>query len=201
MNIFLLGRPGSGKTTIFKMLKEELISSGLDVEIVKVDDFPILLKIFEEDKEFKRHKPVVGGFKVIDESVWNEMTEKLVATVEKLQAPRRLIFVEFARKSYANALKNFDKKILENSLAIYVEAPFDVCLERNLKRSGMETDIHLVPEREMKETYAKDDHEKISEFFPLIIIENTGDFVDLRSKIKEIVPKILEYWKKKHEAY
>ncbi|MEM1688974.1 MAG: AAA family ATPase [Candidatus Hadarchaeales archaeon] len=200
MNIFLLGRPGSGKTTIFKMLREELASSGVDAEIVKINDFPILLKIFEEDKEFKRHKPTPGGFKVTDESVWDDMAKELAKTVEKLQEPGRLVFVEFARKSYERALKNFDKKILEKSLAIYVKVPFDICLKRNLKRSGMETEIHLVPEEEMRKTYEEDDHDKISEFLPLIIVENVGDFEDLKKKTKEIVQKILEYWRK-HETH
>jgi len=194
LNVFLIGRPGSGKSLVFRLLVEEMNSMGFRGEIVKVDDFPILMRIFEEDREMRRRKPVPGGFKITDESVWDELNRELVRRVSELQAPGRLVVVEFSRGSYADALRTFGNKILGRGLAVYIDAPFEVCLQRNLERRGADVDSHLVPEEEMRETYAEDDRNRIPELLPLIVIENTGDIESLRRKVGLLARKILEMW-------
>jgi dephospho-CoA kinase len=195
LNVFLLGRPGSGKSLVFRLLAEEIRLAGFEGEIVKVDDFPLLMKIFEEDREMRRRRPVPGGFKITDESVWHELNRELARKVAELQSPGRIVFVEFSRRSYAEALGAFGSGILGRSLAVYVDTPFDACLQRNLERKGADADSHLVPEEEMRKTYAEDDRERISEFLPLIVIDNSRDIESLRQKVRPLARTILEIWK------
>jgi hypothetical protein len=53
--IFLLDHPGCGKSVIYNMLGERLRKEKLASEVMRIDDFPVLKDIVDEDKEFKRH--------------------------------------------------------------------------------------------------------------------------------------------------
>jgi len=63
--IFLLGRPGCGKSVIYNMLGERLRREKLASEVMRIDDFPVLKEIVDEDKEFKRHLRKEGGLKLL----------------------------------------------------------------------------------------------------------------------------------------
>ncbi|PIU13710.1 MAG: hypothetical protein COT21_01640 [Hadesarchaea archaeon CG08_land_8_20_14_0_20_51_8] len=162
--IFLLGRPGCGKSIIYNMLGERLRKEKLAREVMRIDDFPVLKDIVDEDKEFKRHLRKEGGFEVTDLSMLDDVLKRINDQLKKLEKHGRVIFVEFSRDSYAHAMKNFDRKVLDRSLIIYIYAPFDVCLERNVHRfrarqKGL--DDHIVPSDMMHKYYRKDDYEEL----------------------------------------
>jgi hypothetical protein len=61
-------------------------------------------------------------------------------------------------------MKNFDREVLDRSLIIYIYAPFDVCLKRNVRRfkekpKGL--DDHIVPSDMMHKYYRNDDYEEL----------------------------------------
>ena len=162
--IFLLGRPGCGKSIIYNMLGELLRKEKLASEVMRIDDFPVLKDIVDEDKEFKRHLRKEGGFEVTDLSMLDDVLKRINGQLKKLEKPGRVIFVEFSRNSYIHAMKNFDRDVLNRSLILYIYAPFDVCLERNVRRFREEPkglDDHIVPSDMMKKYYRHDDYEEL----------------------------------------
>ena len=75
--IFLLGRPGCGKSVIYNMLGERLCKEKLASEVMRIDDFPVLKDIVDEDKEFKRHLRKEGGFEVTDLSMLDDVLKRI----------------------------------------------------------------------------------------------------------------------------
>ena len=162
--IFLLGRPGCGKSVVYHMLDERLRREKLASEVARIDDFPVLKDIVDEDKEFKRHLRKEGGFEVTDFSMLDDVLKRINDQLKKLEKLGRVIFVEFSRDCYARAMKNFDRGVLDRSLILYIYAPFDVCLERNVRRfregpKGL--DDHIVPSDLMHKYYRNDDYEEL----------------------------------------
>jgi adenylate kinase family enzyme len=197
-NVFLIGRPGCGKSIVFRVIKEELRKKGFKGELKRIDDFPLLKHIFDTDVEHKRHRPAPGGgFKVTDDTVWDDLAKGLNDQALKLQSPDRLLFIEFSRDNYIRAFKNFSPMVLKNSLIVYVDAPFDVCWERNVRRvqreQEMGLDSHLVSREEMEKTYARDDHEELQKHVaaPVLIVKNESDNIEnLRKELKKVVQKL-----------
>ncbi|MCS7132044.1 MAG: ATP-binding protein, partial [Hadesarchaea archaeon] len=176
-NIFLIGRPGCGKSIAYRLLAEQLKTAGYKGEIMRIDDFPILKRIFEEDVEYKRHKPMPGGgVKVTDDKVWDDLSKALNEQALKLQAKDRLLFIEFSRDNYVRAFQHFSREVMQNSIIVYIEAPFDMCWERNVRRAREECglDAHLVSREEMEKTYARDDHEELPKHVevPVLMVKN-----------------------------
>jgi hypothetical protein len=118
------------------ILEEQLRTRGFKGELKRIDDFLLLKHIFDTDVGYKRHRPAPGGgVKVTDDTVWDHLAKGLNDQALKLQFPDRLLFIEFSRDNYIRAFKNFSSKLLKNSLIVYVDAPFDVCWERNARRA------------------------------------------------------------------
>ena len=197
-NVFLIGRPGCGKSVIYKLLAEQLRVGGYKGELVRIDDFPILKRIFEQDVDQKRHRRFPGGgMKITDDKVWDDLTRALNEQALKLQSPSRLLFIEFSRDNYVRAFKHFSQEILQNSLVVYIDAPFDLCWERNARRVREEKglDAHLVSREEMELTYARDDHEKLPDHVnvPVLVVKNdSDDFGKLRGELRKVVQKLRE---------
>ena len=195
-NIFLIGRPGCGKSVVFKILEEQLRARGFKGELKRIDEFPLLKHIFDTDVEHKRHRPAPGGgLKVTDDTVWDDLAKGLNDQALKLRSPDKLLFIEFSRDNYVRAFKNFSPEILKNSLIVYIDAPFDVCWERNARRVREEKglDAHLVSREEMEKTYAQDDHEELPKHVgaPVLVAKNdSDDFGRLREELRKVVGRL-----------
>ena len=175
--IFLLGRPGCGKSVIYNMLGERLRKEKLASDVMRIDDFPVLKDIVDEDKEFKRHLRKEGGFEVTDLSMLDDVLKRINDQLKKLQKHGRVIFVEFSRDSYIHAMKNFDREVLDRSLILYIYTPFDVCLQRNVRRfkeGPKNLDDHIVPSDMMHKYYRNDDYEEL--------------FLKSENELKKLVP-------------
>ena len=163
--IFLLGRPGCGKSVIYEMLTERLKRRKVAKEFIRIDDFPILKELFDKDVHFKRHRRKAGGFEVTDWSIVDEVLKIVNDRIIKLEKKNRMIFIEFARNNYLQALKNFTPEVLEKSLILYIFAPYQICYQRNIKRfeerRGEDLDSHIVPPDLMESYYKEDDFEKL----------------------------------------
>jgi hypothetical protein len=110
LNIFLIGRPGCGKSVVFRIIEQQLRAKGFKGELKRIDDFPLLKHIFDTDVEHKRHRPAPGrGLKVTDDTVWDDLANGLNNQALKLQSPDRLLFIEFSRDNYIRAFKNFSQ--------------------------------------------------------------------------------------------
>jgi len=163
--VFLLGRPGCGKSTIYRLLEQKLKKEGLAREVMRVDDFPVLEELLDRDTGFKRHYRKEGGFVVTDFTILDEVLKRINDQLGGLERPGRVVFVEFARDRYADALKNFDREVLGRALICYIYCPFDVCVERNVRRfeevKGKTLDDHIAPRDIMERYYRYDDYEEL----------------------------------------
>ena len=163
--VFLLGRPGSGKSAVYRMLGQRLREEGLASDITRIDDFPVLRELLDRDTKFKRHYRKEGGFVVTDFTILDDVLGEINSKLKELEQSGRVTFVEFARARYANALKNFDREVLDHSLILYIYCPFDVCVERNVRRfreaRGKDIDEHIVPTDIMEHYYRYDDYEEL----------------------------------------
>lgn len=160
--VFLLGRPGCGKSVVYKILKEILEKKGIDSP--RVDDFLTLQAILAKDREFKRHVLKDGGFAVTDWTVVDDALRDLCELVKKEKSDKKIIFIEFARDNYKHAFGNFTKDVFDDSLILYLYSTFEECYKRNVARfqkaqkSGH--DDHIVPLDLMETYYKTDDYEQ-----------------------------------------
>lgn len=205
MIVFLLGIPGCGKSAFYKRLVKKLEDARLFRKFFRIDDFPKLWAIFKEDEktgDWKRCRPTDdGGYKVTDDAVWNdiliEVNKDVIEIIKTESSDSVLYFVEFSRPDYVDSMNNnFSKEILDQALAVYVDVPFDICWERNVRRHKLAmaegTDDHLVSREEMEKTYGSDDKDNLEKGLPMPVIfinPDSKDEHDFR-KLEEGVEKV-----------
>ncbi|MDI6643253.1 MAG: hypothetical protein QMD95_04290, partial [Candidatus Hodarchaeaceae archaeon] len=126
--------------------------------------------------------------------------------LKKLERPGKIIFVEFARDRYAKALENFDREVLGRSLLLYIYCPYDVCVERNVRRfkeaRGKTPNEHIAPSDIMERYYKFDDYEELylkSEAelkreapAPLVMVRNDAEGLD---RLKQELERVVETFK------
>lgn len=204
--VFLLGRPGCGKSVVYHKLSEQLLEKGLIEEVKRIDDFPVLQEILKEDKGLAKHIEKEGGFEVTDLNLLDDVLKRINQNIREIQKPKKLIFIEFSRNNYDHALENFDQEILNQSLIIYIYCPLEVCIKRNIHRfkEGRETtDNHIVPSDMMKKYYVEDDYENLflepeedlKKQTParVIVVKNDVEGLD---RLKEELGKVIDVIKK-----
>ncbi|KXB06893.1 hypothetical protein AKJ54_00990 [candidate division MSBL1 archaeon SCGC-AAA382K21] len=170
-------------------------------EVMRVDDFQVLKDLFDEDEGQEKHLETEGGFKVTDISILDDVLKRINQNLKDLKRPGGLIFVEFSRSNYEEAMKNFEVDVLGDVLIVYIYSPFELTLERNLRRfeeSSGEVDDHLVP-KDMMETYYKDDdyeetflesEESLRDSTPadLVVVRNDSEGVEkLRGELMKVI--------------
>jgi len=202
--VFLLGRPGCGKSVVYQLLADRIRRDKLADEVMRFDDFPVLKEIAEQDKEFKKHIRSEGGFTITDRSIYDDVLKEMNHRIKQLRKPGKLIFVEFSRSGYAQALKNFDREVLDRSLIAYIYCPYEVCLERNIRRfkeGARNLDEHIVPRDLMEKYYRYDDYEELflkSEDelkkrapAPIVVIRNDAEGLEkLKREVGKVVPAL-----------
>ena len=120
IKVFLLGRPGSGKSTAFHAIAKYLEQKRQDWSLVRIKDYAILYEMFLADNEGKKFCSIEhGGFEVLDFSVLDEASLKLEKHIKQNMSSTtngKLVIIEFARSDYY-------KNHLNNSTAICYETP------------------------------------------------------------------------------
>jgi len=204
--ILLLGRPGCGKSAIYKILTQKFKEKNIADEFERIDDFPILKELLDKDTEFKRHIRKDGGFAVTDWTIVDEVLQIINQRIFEKVKDNKIIFVEFARAKYIDALKNFSQDFLDNSIILYIKADFEVCLQRNEERfkaaGDKDIDAHIVPPDLMRSYYKDDDIEDLLETkgeeytkkaLPcrLFVLDNNEPGLD---KLEQKLDKFVDYY-------
>src|ERR1051326_7235533 len=129
LKVFILGRPGSGKTTAARYVSRLAIVCGLTA--IHLNDYDILKQMFLADTEHLIFRPTENnGFDVRDFSTLEIALQKLNEEIEKRSATYDIITVEFARDDYQQALRKFDTNILRSACFLYLDADIETCLRR-----------------------------------------------------------------------
>lgn len=188
--IFLMGRPGCGKSEIYRRVAEELKNRKLASDFLRVDDFPKLWAKFQDDDAAdKVGKPrkysratADGGYLVTNDGVWDEILKEVDAGLKDLSRPGRAIFIEFSRPNYAHSiLENFSGSVLDAGVVVYIDCSFETCWQRNVRRHEAAVaaggDDHLVSREEMEKTYLHDDRDALvkNSRIPVVVVDNEKD--------------------------
>ena len=149
--LFLLGRPGSGKSTIARLLSEHFNGR----EVLLYDDYAFLSSMAKAERRSgragtsrARFRELLNhgqhGFEILDFSVLKLVLRRVNTSVcQHLHRPNAVILVEFARDTYLNehVWQYFSPEVSMSARYIYCDADLDTCIERVGKR-----DQYITPE-------------------------------------------------------
>src|SRR5258708_35513962 len=109
--IFILGLPGSGKSTISRYILKYMQRYHDEYSITRICDYDILYQMFKDDPDHKSFYPTQhDGFYVKDPAMYVLALKKLEEIVvnDSDYAKKDLVIIEFARTDYTKAFKNFN---------------------------------------------------------------------------------------------
>jgi adenylate kinase family enzyme len=205
---FLLGRPGCGKTALYRELSTRILESGRAETCERVDDFPkVWARLHGDDDLEKEGKERLysrrsddGVYHITDETFLDEILKEVNADVLKIDKPDHLIFLEFARTNYVEAMQHFDRRILDHCIAIYMEVSFDICWARNVARHAadmsQEGDDHFVYRETMEKLYLHDDQDAFvlymeAQNIPVLVVNNEADGKEhLRRQVEQLLKNL-----------
>jgi adenylate kinase family enzyme len=195
VKVFVLGRPGSGKTTAVRFI-QALAERG-KYPTLRVKDYDILRQMYLDDIELNagNFRPApCDGFDILNYSMFDLALQKLEEHVNaKSVTSKEIITIEFARNDYREALGIFTKEFLQDSYFLFLNAQLDVCKERILKRitHPPRPDYHFVSDYIMDNYYYQDNWDYIKNVFSkqpeyedrVIMYQNTGELSDLQREV------------------
>ncbi len=202
VKIFVLGRPGSGKSTAAHHMIE--LASRRNYASLFVQDYDILHKMFLNDRKHEQFRPTDrGGFDVIDFSVLDSALQQMEEEVEDIQARKSadMICIEFARNDYRAALNLFSPLFLRDAYIFFIDSDLEYCIRRVQERvtDPPLPDHHFVSEYVMRTYYSNDnwkympgqceqEHTICKE---IIVVHNDGPLSVLLEDVNNFVERIL----------
>ena len=109
VKLFVIGRPGSGKTTAAHFIAAFMRDSGQSVD--SINDYDFLKTMFDADKEHNKFLPTeLGGFDVLDFSVLDVALQEIEKKVQELL------------NDYINICIN--RKIMNNAPSCFIKTDF-----------------------------------------------------------------------------
>jgi hypothetical protein len=160
--LFLLGRPGSGKSTVRRYVTK--LAQHQFLSPYSIYDYKLLQNMCMADLSQTRIRPTeFGGFEVLDFSLLDIALQIIERRVEKalkrqpLELPR-IAIIEFARADYLQALSQFDPDFLKDAHFLMLESDVETCKERIYERTRCRefADDTYVPVKIMEGYYQVD---------------------------------------------
>lgn len=193
IKLFILGRPGSGKSTAFHHIEKYLGQHYKNWSVVRYNDYDILQAMFLREKLFPPKNPEkkqfeakeLGGFDAVDFSVLDTALINLEKAVRARYSTKKdeIILIEFARQDYDQALSLFSPSFLKGSYFLFLNTDVKTSVQRvkNRVTEPPTPDNHFVSENILTGYYGK-------QFIPPIIKTKSGETVD-KSRVKTISNK------------
>ena len=137
VKLFILGMPGSGKSTIARRIIQRVQEiPGWSTR--HINDYAILSQLYRDQRQ--RFLPAVyGGFTIKDATLYNEVLEKLQEQAEKMKrqalpGEKQLVLIEFARENYQSAFRAFDPAFLRDASFLFLDVGITTCRNRVSQR-------------------------------------------------------------------
>ncbi|WP_126549718.1 AAA family ATPase [Dictyobacter kobayashii] len=165
VKVFVLGRPGSGKTTAIHHLLN--LAQQRDYSAFSIDDYSILYRMSRDERYHEQfRRTAYDGFDVLDLSVFDTALQNLEQQVQAMSAhaSNGIITIEFARNDYAQALSQFSADFLKDAYIFFVDADLETCIERIYQRvaSPRTQSGHFVSDYIMHTYYSYDNWSYVS---------------------------------------
>jgi hypothetical protein len=144
LKLFVLGRPGSGKSTVAHFI--EKLANREQWSSTVIGDYKVLHGMFlrEQNRPDYNHKlfrpSEYGGFDVQDFSVLDTALQlvqhKATESIRKCESfTPKLMIIEFARDNYIHALEQFEPTYLKDAHFLFLDAEINTCIERIYRRA------------------------------------------------------------------
>jgi hypothetical protein len=140
VKLFVLGRPGSGKSEAYRQIDKYIQQSHQYWSVVHFTDYEILQEMFQFEKYFQLNEKLRkfrprehGGFDVRDFSVLDDVLKELEKKIRFRYSDVRneqLIVIEFARDDYGKALKLFSPGFLKDAYFLFINSDINTCIQR-----------------------------------------------------------------------
>ncbi len=135
IKVFVLGRPGSGKSTAARVLNRFFQDRGCTTR--HINDYDILKQMFLADHDHQRFLPTPhNGFDAIDLSVFAVALYEVERLVNFYSPTTDLITIEFARDDYHEAFQCFTPQFLHDAYVLFMDADLETCLHRVHERTA-----------------------------------------------------------------
>lgn len=190
--LFVLGRPGSGKSAAFRYVKQ-YVEKKYAWSVVNFNDYEILYEMFRFEKLFQFNneqrlfRPTkYGGFDVMDFAVLDVALRELEKKVrERYSSDGELIVIEFARNDYCKALELFTPNFLKDAHFLFIDADIKTCVKRIHERVAHPgtVDDYFVSEEILRSYYNK-------QSFPQYIGKGKVKFIENNRSLPEFVEQI-----------
>jgi thymidylate kinase len=202
VTIFILGRPGSGKSTAAQLMNHSFAQRGWSTS--HIYDHGILQRMFLEDTDHIRFRPTENnGFDVIDFSVLDIALHEVECQAHACQQTAHFLTVEFARDDYRQSLQQFSPDFVRNAYVLFLDVDLETCLQRVRKRvkNPVSKYDHPAPSEDILRYYYSSDNRLYMECglrqdFQLTknlkVITNTGPLEVYRQQVKRFAQLILK---------
>ena len=202
VTVFVLGRPGSGKSTAAQLLNRSFAQQGWSTS--HINDYSILQRMFLEDTEHKRFRPTDNnGFDATDLSVLDIALQEVEHQALTRQHITHCVTIEFARDNYRHALEQFSFGFVQDAYFLFLDVDLETCLQRVHKRveNPTSTDDHPSYSDEVFRYYYQSDNRlyienELQQDFQLTkkidIISNTSSLEIYRRQVKQFAQLILK---------
>jgi hypothetical protein len=169
-NVFILGRPGTGKSYIAQLIQKSAKNKGWIAD--HIYDYQLLQDMFSEEalksvppseRSFRPRGPeAYCGFDVINFDVLDTVVVRMADKVRKgrtfFPEENKLFLIEFARNKYGPGLHKFGSDILQDALLLYIKADMKTCKDRVAQRVKSGSPFgHFVSDEIMEGYYMSDD--------------------------------------------
>lgn len=136
VNVFLLGCPGSGKSTAARVIESLVKDKGKinGWSAFHISDYQILYDLYKSGIEASKFEESEhDGFNVLDKTIYNTALENLKRSLLHYSYERMgnyVFLIEFARCDYLQSFKLLGPNLLMDSYFLFINADVDACLPR-----------------------------------------------------------------------
>ncbi len=199
VKLFILGLPGSGKSTVARTAK--YVSENWGWKTNHINDYAILQQMYHDDSQRIQFKPSeFGGFDVLDLTVFDTALKKLEQEVNCYFSEKsdEIILIEFSRNDYHKAFHQFSQKFLQGAYFLYLAVDIETCKRRIRERIANPTtpDDHFVSDYIFSAYYNRDNGQYIPHILEedygidrqrVMIIDNTCSIREVSMKINSLI--------------